>query len=206
MVKCACAYLLRSCAVHPPLRQLTLMSNQPTPPISADVLQRAAHVRVVAFDVDGTLTDGQLWVGADGNEIKAFHAHDGLGMTRLMAHGVELAIITARISHAVAMRGEELGIAHVYQGQKDKAACLRELLDALDLTPQQAAFVGDDLTDLRAMQMVGLGVATANARAVVAERAHWQTPHSGGAGAARDVCDLILEARGELDAELERWL
>ncbi len=182
------------------------MSNPSIPAIPADVMQRAANVRLVAFDVDGTLTDGQLWVGADGNEIKAFHAHDGLGMTRLKARGLELAIITARISHAVAMRGEELGIAHVYQGQKDKAACLRELLDALELEPQQAAFVGDDLTDLRAMRMAGLAVVPANARPVVAARAHWQTPNRGGAGAARDVCDLILRAQGTFDEELEHWL
>lgn len=172
---------------------------------SADLLARAARIRLAVFDVDGTLTDGRLWYGEDGRETKVFHVHDGLGLKRLQANGVQVAIITARISHAVALRAEELDIAHLYQGQGDKRACLRELLDALKLTPVQAAFIGDDLPDLAPMRVAGLAVAVANAHPWVAEQAHWQTRNGGGMGAAREVCDLILRAQGKSDAEREHW-
>jgi 3-deoxy-D-manno-octulosonate 8-phosphate phosphatase (KDO 8-P phosphatase) len=171
----------------------------------ADILARAAKIRLVVFDVDGTLTDGRLWYGEDGRETKVFHVHDGLGLKQLQTHGVQVAIITGRISHPVALRAEELDIAHVYQGQSDKRACLQQLLDALKLQPEEAAFVGDDLPDLPPMRIVGLAVAVANAHPWLAEQAHWQTTNNGGHGAAREVCDLILLAQGKADAELERW-
>ena len=173
--------------------------------LPADLLARAAKIRLAVFDVDGTLTDGRLWYGEDGRETKVFHVHDGLGLKRLQANGVQVALITARISHPVALRAEELDIAHVYQGQSDKRACLRELLDALGLTPEQAAFTGDDLPDLPPMRIAGLAVAVANAHPWVAEQAHWHTTLRGGEGAAREVCDLILAAQGRSAAEKERW-
>jgi 3-deoxy-D-manno-octulosonate 8-phosphate phosphatase (KDO 8-P phosphatase) len=173
--------------------------------LPADILARAAKIRLVAFDVDGTLTDGRLWYGEDGHETKVFHVHDGLGLKRLQANGVQVALITARISHPVALRAEELDIAHVYQGQGDKRACLLELIDALHLDSEQVAFVGDDLPDLPPMRLAGLAVAVANAHPWVAEQAHWQTRLGGGMGAAREVCDLILEAQGKSSAERERW-
>jgi 3-deoxy-D-manno-octulosonate 8-phosphate phosphatase (KDO 8-P phosphatase) len=173
--------------------------------LSDELLARAAKIRLAVFDVDGTLTDGRLWYGEDGHETKVFHVHDGLGLKRLQANGVQVAIITARISHPVALRAEELDIAHVYQGQNDKRACLIDLLDALQLAPEQAAFVGDDLPDLPPMGIAGLAVAVADAHPWVSERAHWRTQRGGGRGAAREVCDLILHAQGKSDAERERW-
>ncbi|MEW5833537.1 MAG: HAD-IIIA family hydrolase [Pseudomonadota bacterium] len=173
--------------------------------LPADLLTRAARIRLAAFDVDGTLTDGRLHYAEDGRETKVFHVHDGLGLKRLQANGIEVAIVTARISHAVTLRAEELGIAHVYQGQGDKRACLGDLLDALNLKPEQAAFVGDDLPDLPPMRLAGLAVATANAHPWVVERAHWQTSRRGGEGAAREVSDLLLLAQGKADAERDRW-
>ena len=173
--------------------------------ISDDVLARAAKIRLVVFDVDGTLTDGRLWYAEDGHETKVFHVHDGLGLKLLMGHGVQVAIISARISHPVALRAEELDIAHVYQGQGDKRACLQQLLEALNLRPEEAAFVGDDLPDLPAMRDVGLAIAVANAHPWVAERSHWRTQLGGGQGAAREVCDMVLHAQGKTDAERERW-
>ncbi|WP_199098615.1 HAD-IIIA family hydrolase [Dyella sp. ASV21] len=174
--------------------------------IPTDVLARAAKIRLVVFDVDGTLTDGRLWYAEDGHETKVFHVHDGLGLKLLMANGVQVAIMSARISHPVALRAEELDIAHVYQGQGDKGACLEQLLEALALTPDQVAFVGDDLPDLRPMRRVGLAVAVANAHPWVKEQSHWQTRLGGGLGAAREIADLILHAQGRTDAERERWL
>lgn len=173
--------------------------------LPAELLARAAKVRLAVFDVDGTLTDGRLWYGEDGHETKVFHVHDGLGLKLLQAHGVQVALITARISHPVALRAEELNIAHVYQGQRDKLACFRELLTALGLEAEQAAFIGDDLPDLPPMRQAGLAVAVANAHPWVAEQAHWRTAKSGGLGAAREVCDLILLAQGKAELERGRW-
>ena len=173
--------------------------------VPEEVRTRAARVELVALDVDGTLTDGRLWYGGDSRETKVFHAHDGLGIKRLKAHGIEVAFITARISHAVAERAGDLDVAHLYQGQSDKRGCLMQLLDALSLEPAQTAFVGDDLPDLAPMRICGFAVAVANAHPWVAEQAHWQTRLAGGHGAVREVCDLILAARGLSDAERERY-
>lgn len=171
-----------------------------------DLRERAARIKLAVFDVDGVLTDGKLWYTADGHELKAFNAHDGLGLKRLLANGVEVAVITARQSHIVTERMAELGVAHVYQHQGDKRACLQQLLHALRLEPAQAAFIGDDLPDLAAMQCVGLSIAVANAHPWVRERAHWRTQLRGGAGAAREVCDLILAAQGKAESELSAFL
>jgi 3-deoxy-D-manno-octulosonate 8-phosphate phosphatase (KDO 8-P phosphatase) len=164
------------------------------------VLSRAANIRLVAFDVDGTLTDGRLWLAEDGRELKAFHVHDGLGIKRLREHGIEVAIISTRISRAVELRAEELGIDHVYQGKADKLACLQEILTALNVAPDCAAFVGDDVSDLPPMRACGLAVAVADARPEVVDEAHWRTRSPGGRGGAREACDLILAARAQAQA------
>jgi 3-deoxy-D-manno-octulosonate 8-phosphate phosphatase (KDO 8-P phosphatase) len=134
-----------------------------------------------------------------------FHVHDGLGLKRLQAHGVHVAIISARISHPVALRAEELDIAHVYQGQNDKRECMQQILEALNLQPEEVAFVGDDLPDIPVMRLSGLAVAVANAHPWVVEQSHWQTRLGGGQGAVREVCDLILHAKGKTSAEQEHW-
>ncbi len=174
--------------------------------LPADIKHRAARVKLAVFDVDGVLTDGKLIYAADGHEIKAFHVHDGLGFKRLLANGIEVAVITARLSHIVTERMAELGVAHVYQDQKDKRACLEQLLAALHLTPAEAAYTGDDLPDLAPMRDVGLAIAVANAHPWVRAHAHWRTRHAGGDGAAREVCDLLLAAQGRADAELALFL
>ena len=163
--------------------------------IPPDILARAARIKLVAFDVDGTLTDGRLWMTEDGREIKAFHVHDGLGIKRLRERGIEIALISARISHAVELRAEQLGIDHVYQGKTDKLGCLQDILRASGLSAEHACYVGDDLPDLPAMRMCGLAIAVANARPEVSAAAHWQTATEGGHGAAREVCDFILAAQ-----------
>lgn len=168
-------------------------------PVSSDiphaVLERARRVRLVTFDVDGTLTDGRLWLTEDGREIKAFHVHDGLGIKRLREHGIEVALVSARISHAVELRAEQLGIDHVYQAATDKRARLEAILKALGLAAEHACYVGDDLPDLPPMRLCGFAVAVADARAEVAAAAHWRTRAAGGAGAAREVSDFILAAQ-----------
>jgi len=168
--------------------------------LPADLRERAARVRLAIFDVDGVLTDGRLWYAEDGHELKAFHVHDGLGLKRLRAHGIEVAIISSRISHVVAVRMAELGVVHVYQAQEDKRVCFDQLLHALQIDPAQCAYTGDDLPDLPVMSQVGLAVAVANAHSSVRELAHWTTRREGGTGAVREVCDLILAAQDKAEA------
>ena len=171
-----------------------------------DILQKAAQIRLVVFDVDGVLTDGSLFIGDDGQEYKAFHSRDGLGMKLLKRSGVEIGIITARTSHVVRHRMESLGIRHVYQGRMEKFPALQEIIADLDLQLEQVAYVGDDLIDLPVMRQVGLAIAVQDAHPLARQHAHWQTPHPGGRGAARDVCELIMEAQGTLDAQFGVYL
>jgi len=164
-----------------------------------DILGRAKGIRLVIFDVDGVLTDGSLFLGDDGQEYKAFHSRDGQGMEMLQRTGVTLAIITGRTSEVVRRRMEHLGIRHLYQGQRDKLQAYEKLKETLDLSDEQIAYVGDDLMDLPIMRRVGLAVAVADAHTLARRYSHWQTPSPGGRGAAREVCELIMEAQGTLD-------
>jgi 3-deoxy-D-manno-octulosonate 8-phosphate phosphatase (KDO 8-P phosphatase) len=173
---------------------------------SPSLQQQAQLIRLVIFDVDGVLTDGRLYFGDDGQEYKAFYSKDGLGMKMLMKSGVEIGIITARSAPLVAHRMENLGIQHLYQGQGDKIPAFEEMVERLGITPQQVAYVGDDLIDLPVMNRVGLAIAVADAHHEVIRRAHWTTPHGGGLGGARDVCDLIMQAQGTLQAMVDGQL
>ncbi len=174
--------------------------------ITPAVLEIARAVRVVLFDVDGVLTDGRLLIDAAGNESKAFYTRDGHGIKQLAASGVAVGIVSGRTSKAVEHRARELGIAHVHQGCADKSAACRTLLTQLRLPPTHAAFVGDDVVDLPAMLEVGLSIAVADAHWLVRRHAHWTTPSAGGAGAAREVCELILHAHGNYAAAMQPHL
>jgi len=171
-----------------------------------DILEKAARIRLVIFDVDGVLTDGSLFLGDDGQEYKAFNSRDGHGMKMLQDNGVVIAVITGRTSKVVSLRMASLGIEHVYQGARDKAPAYVELRTRLGLDDAQIAYVGDDVVDLPVMRRVGLAIAVQDAHALVKKHAHWQTPSRGGRGAARDVCELLLEAQGKLNAELDKYL
>ena len=171
----------------------------------AAVRERAARVRLLAFDVDGTLTDGRLWFDAEGRDSKAFHAQDGLGMRIVEDSGIPVAWITARDSQSARMRARDLRISHVFTGIHDKLACLRDLCASLGLAPAQVAYMGDDLNDLCLFGEVGLAVSPANGHALVRERAHWTTAARGGEGAARELCDLVLQSRGLDEAALARY-
>ncbi|MDH5570694.1 MAG: 3-deoxy-manno-octulosonate-8-phosphatase KdsC [Gammaproteobacteria bacterium] len=168
-----------------------------------DILEKAAQIKLVVFDVDGVLTDGSLFLGDDGQEYKAFHSKDGLGMKMLQRSGVEIGIITARTSHVVLHRMQNLGIKHVYQGKEEKLPAFEELVNKLGLSFEQTAYVGDDVVDLPVMRRAGLAIAVEDAHPIAKQHAHWQTPHGGGRGAARDVCDLIMEAQQTLDAQIQ---
>lgn len=169
-------------------------------------MEKARAVRLLVLDVDGVLTDGRLWYGNDNEEMKAFDIQDGLGIKLLMRAGIDVAIITGRRSALVARRGAELGIRRVIQGREDKLVALRELCGELAIDLPEIAYMGDDLPDLSAIRAVGLGIAVANAHAAVAPHAAYRTQNRGGAGAVREVCDLLLQAQGRFDAIVESYL
>jgi 3-deoxy-D-manno-octulosonate 8-phosphate phosphatase (KDO 8-P phosphatase) len=171
-----------------------------------DIVERARRIQLVIFDVDGVLTDGSLFLGNDGQEYKAFNSRDGHGMTMLHETGVILAVITGRTSEVVRIRMESLGIKHVYQGRRHKIPAYEELQQTVRIPDERIAFVGDDVVDLPIMRRVGLAIAVADAHPLVRKHAHWQTPCPGGRGAGRDVCELIMEAQGTLDAMMEHYL
>ncbi len=165
----------------------------------------AATIRLLALDVDGTLTDGRLTFASSGDELKTFDVHDGMGLHLLREAGFVVAWITARSSAVVARRAGELGIVDLVQGSRDKAASLREVCERHRLQPAQAAFMGDDLPDLPAMAIAGLAIAPANAHPWVKSRVGWITEASGGRGAVREVCDRLLAGQGKAAAVLARF-
>jgi len=171
-----------------------------------DILEKAKRVRLVIFDVDGVLTDGSLYLGDDGQEYKAFHSRDGHGMKMLQRSGVQIGIITGRTSQVVSLRMASLGIEHLHQGQRDKLPAYLELRERLALSDEQVAFVGDDVVDIPVLLRVGLAIAVQDAHPLVKRHAHWQTPCRGGRGAARDVCELLMEAQGTLLPALQEYL
>ena len=187
------------------------MSELTIPP-SAE--ERARRIKVLIFDVDGVLTDGQLFflpqTTADGTqsglEFKGFTAHDGLGITLARLGGLRVGIITKRESATVAIRARDLRLEFVYQGQAHKLAAAQEIVAKAGCTLAELAYVGDDVVDLPVMRACGLSIATANARAQAKAAAHYITPNSGGHGAGRDAIDFILTAQGKLDAAIEAFL
>ena len=171
-----------------------------------DILDKAARIRLVIFDVDGVLTDGSLFFGDDGQEYKAFNSRDGHGMKMLQSHGVTVGIITGRTSKVVEHRMENLGITHVYQGQLHKVPAFEELIADVGVSADETAYVGDDVVDLPVMRRVGLAIAVQDAHPLVIKHSHWQTQHGGGRGAARDVCEMLMEAHGVLQGEMDSYL
>jgi 3-deoxy-D-manno-octulosonate 8-phosphate phosphatase (KDO 8-P phosphatase) len=171
-----------------------------------DILEKAASIRLLIFDVDGVLTDGSLFIGDDGQEYKAFNSRDGHGIKMLQKHGVIVAIITGRTSRVVEHRMENLGVSHVYQGKLEKLPAFEELIAELGIPAEQTAYVGDDVVDLPVMRRTGLAIAVQDAHELVLKHSHWQTPSNGGRGAARDVCEMLMQARGVLKDELDSYL
>ena len=161
-----------------------------------DWVQRAAAVQVAVFDVDGVLTDGRLYFSAAGEELKAFHARDGLGLKSLRRAGIAVAVLSGRDSPAVNRRMESLGIDHVVQGRQDKLPAFDALLEQLGCARHQACYAGDDRLDLPVMQVCGFAAAPADAIAEVRAAAHRVTEAPGGHGAAREIADWLLAARG----------
>lgn len=171
-----------------------------------DIYERARQIKLVIFDVDGVLTDGRIIIGDNGEEYKAFNSRDGHGMKLLQYTGVDIGIITGRTSNVVEHRMQSLGIKHVYQGQQVKLPAFEELIERIGISPEDCAYVGDDWVDLAIMRRVGLAVAVQDADEMVKKHAHWVTGAGGGQGAAREVCELLMEAQGTLQDQIERHL
>ena len=174
-------------------------------PAHPQAWERAANVKLLVLDVDGVLTNGQVWIGADGKEsLKAFDIQDGLGIKLLEQCNIPTAIITGRNSKMVLARCEELGIKHAHMGVENKSLVLAEILKSLGLQEKDCAVMGDDWPDLAMMKHAGLRVAPAQAHAEVKKVAHLVTQRAGGNSAVREVCDLILKAQNRYDELLNK--
>lgn len=169
-------------------------------------LSRAKLIRLMAFDVDGVMTDGGLYLSDSGDEFKRFNSLDGHGIKMLRASGVEVAIITGRTSRCVEARAKNLGITHVYQGAEHKLEAMVDLLGKLNLSRDAAAYMGDDVVDLCVMRHVGLAISVPDSPDLVREHSNYVTKCSGGHGAVREACELIMSAQGTLDAQLAPYL
>ncbi len=177
-------------------------------PLPAELARR---VRLVIFDVDGVLTDGGVYMGAtesgESLELKRFNLQDGLGMKILMWAGLEVAMVSGRASEATRIRAEELGVEECHQpAGARKLAVVEDMLERKGIAWNEVAMLADDLPDLAVFREVGLPAAVANATPHIADIAVWHTSLRGGEGAAREFCDALLEARGELEAAVQRYL
>jgi 3-deoxy-D-manno-octulosonate 8-phosphate phosphatase (KDO 8-P phosphatase) len=167
---------------------------------------RAKLIRLVAFDVDGVMTDGGLYFSDSGEEFKRFNSLDGHGVKMLRASGVEVALITGRTSRCVEARAKNLNISHVYQGVENKLEAMVDLLNKLRLPRDAAAYMGDDVVDLTVMRHVGLAISVPESPSLVREHSNYVTQRSGGHGAVREACEMIMSAQGTLDAQLAQYL
>ena len=166
----------------------------------------AAQLKLMAFDVDGVLTDGTLWFTSAGDEMKGFSSADGHGLKMLRDGGVELAIITGRRSRAVELRAQNLGISQLRQGVEDKRAVLLELASQMGIAPAQCGYMGDDVVDLPILRACGFAATVAEGEALVKRHVQYVASRPAGRGAVREVCEFILAAQGKLDALLARYL
>ena len=171
-----------------------------------DVSQKAADIKLVIFDVDGVLTNGGLFFGDSGEEYKMFNSKDGHGMKMLQDSGVHIAIITGRSSNVVTQRMINLGVEHVFQGVEDKNLAYQELKAQLGIEDSNIAYMGDDVIDLPVMTKVGLPMAVADAHSLVIDNAAWTSQFKGGHGAAREACEMIMQAQGTLAPMLNGYL
>ena len=168
--------------------------------VALEILQKAKKIKLLVCDVDGVFSDGRIYLGNDGEELKAFHTKDGFGIKALGSSGVDVAIITGRQSAIVANRMSALNVKHIVQGQEDKLPALIQLAEELNLAPDEIAYIGDDIPDLACILHVGLGISVYDAHPAVSTKANYTTFTRGGFGAVREVCDLIMQSQGSLDS------
>lgn len=165
---------------------------------SSKAVEKAKAIRFFVMDVDGVLTDGSLFFGNNGEELKAFNIRDGLGIKWLQRSGIVTAIITGRVSNIVQNRADNLGIQHVLQGREDKGIALAETCKSLNFSLEETAYIGDDVQDLSAIKASGLGCTVANGDSLVKAQCDWQSDLCGGNGAVRQLAEFILSSQGKL--------
>ena len=158
--------------------------------------EKLKNIRMLILDVDGVMTDGRIIMDSEGREMKNFDVRDGHGLVMIQRHGIQVAILTGRTSAVVDHRARDLKIMEVYQGALNKKEVFERILKKNELTANQTAFMGDDIVDIPVLKRVGFSVAVANALDVVKKSADYITNHSGGYGAVREICDLLLKAQG----------
>ncbi len=156
----------------------------------------AKKIKIVAFDVDGVMTDGSLTFLEDGREIKTYNAKDGLGVVMLSRAGLITSIITARDNNAVKLRAEMINIKELYMGQKNKLSALNDLAEKYSLSFDEIAYMGDDIPDICVLDKVGLSCCPNDAVKLVKEKCKFISSYNGGRGAVRDLCDFILDSKG----------
>lgn len=159
----------------------------------------ARNLKLVAFDIDGVMTDGRLYYGAEGEHLKVFNVKDGVGLKLLHSQGIDVAVISAKTSLALEKRMDDLGVTHFFPGCSNKSQCLQELARALSVASEQIAFIGDDVLDLQVLGCVGLFIAPKDAHPLVCDKAHHITESAGGMGVVREVADAILSCRMDLE-------
>ncbi len=167
--------------------------------VESNILVKAKQIKLLVCDVDGVFSDGRIYLGNDGEELKAFHTKDGFGIKALGASGVDVAIITGRNSAIVANRMKALNVAHIIQGQEDKLPALIDLIEQLGITIEEVAYIGDDVPDLPCINAVGLGISVCDGHPLVLGAADYATFTRGGFGAVRETCDLIMQSQNTLD-------
>jgi 3-deoxy-D-manno-octulosonate 8-phosphate phosphatase (KDO 8-P phosphatase) len=183
-------------------RERESLANDPQRKLA---LAKAKEIKLLLLDVDGVLTDGNLLYSGSGEESKAFNTQDGFGLRLLREAGIQVGVITARKSEVVARRATELKMNYIYQGMQNKNDAFKEVVKASGFKPYQIAYMGDDWLDLVLLQQVGLAIVPANGAREVKEMAHFITKRSGGAGAVRDACDLIIEGKNLLVELLQKY-
>lgn len=174
--------------------------------LTPEIQARAARIKLLIMDVDGVLTDGRIFIRDNGEEIKSFHTLDGHGLKMLQAGGVQTAIITGRDAPSVGIRVKQLGINHYYKGIHDKRAAYADLREKASVEEHECAFIGDDVVDLPVMVRCGLPVAVPEAHWFTLKHAAYVTRKSAGNGAVRELCDLIMQAQGTLEAALQEYV
>ena len=165
----------------------------------------ATSIKLLLLDVDGVLTDGKLYFGNSGEELKAFNIYDGIGIKWLQRNNIQVGIVTGKTSQLVAKRAADLGITIVVQGREDKLVAIRELQKQHNVSLKEIAYMGDDMPDLTAIREVGLGMTVANASDVIKKQAKWISRYTGGNGAVREACEFILTAQGSFEKVVQQY-
>lgn len=173
--------------------------------MTQDIINRAKRVKILVLDIDGVMTDGHIVYSVYGDELKFFDVQDGFGITLLARAGIKSVIITAKKSRIVKLRARDMKVAKVYQGYMDKVVAFNKLLRKFRVNPEEVCFIGDDLIDLPVLKRVGFAVAVPNAVEEVKGHAHHITSGSGGHGAVRELCDLILKSQGKWGPATEKY-